>query len=80
MSKKYYSLDNILRLNPTYAMVIGRRSNGKSYAAIKYGLEQYIKNGSQFAIVRRWDEDFTKYIIIPDAGIWPNGTRILARL
>lgn len=60
MSKKYYSLDNILRLNPTYAMVIGRRSNGKSYAAIKYGLEQYIKNGSQFAIVRRWDEDFTK--------------------
>jgi len=60
MAKKYYSLENILKLDATYNIVIGRRSNGKSYAGLCYGLEQYVKTGNQFAIVRRWDEDFTK--------------------
>lgn len=54
---KFYSLDRLLKVNATYNMVIGERSNGKTYACLKYGLEEYFKDGSQFAIIRRWQED-----------------------
>lgn len=54
---KYYSLKNILKTNSTYNIIIGQRSNGKTYASLKYGLEQYFKNGSQMAIIRRWQVD-----------------------
>lgn len=62
MSKKYYSAANILSLDCIYSIVFGKRSNGKSYAFLKYALEQYVKSGyrDQFAYVRRWDEDFSK--------------------
>lgn len=55
--EKYYSLDNILKTNSTYNIIIGERSNGKTYACLKYALEQYFKNGGQFGIIRRWQED-----------------------
>lgn len=60
MSKsKYYDLKNILSKGALYNLIIGERSNGKTYAAFKRGLENYVKNGEQFAVVRRWREDFT---------------------
>ena len=58
--KRYYDIRPVLEQDCQYSIVIGRRSNGKSFAALRYGLEQYVKTGSQFAYVRRWDEDFTK--------------------
>lgn len=57
MVKKYYSLKSILKTNATYNVIIGERSNGKTYATLKYGIEQYFKNGSQMAIIRRWQTD-----------------------
>ena len=39
-------------------MVIGERSNGKTYGCLQYGLERFFKDGSQIAIIRRWEEDF----------------------
>lgn len=54
---KYYTLRNILKTNSVYNIVIGQRSNGKTYATLKYGIEQYFKNGGQMAIVRRWQTD-----------------------
>ena len=39
-------------------MIIGERSNGKTYGTIKYGLEEYFKNGGEIAIIRRMEEDF----------------------
>lgn len=56
---KYYSLKNILEKNCKYNMIIGERSNGKSYAVLKYALEQYWKNGSELAYIRRWNDDLT---------------------
>ena len=56
-TSKYYSLKKILSTNSTYNIIIGERSNGKTYAALKYGLEQYFKSGEQIAIVRRWQSD-----------------------
>ena len=54
---KFYNLKSIMKTNSTYNMIIGERSNGKTYATLKYGIEQYFKNGSQIAIIRRWQTD-----------------------
>ena len=44
MAKKtYYSLRRILEYNATYNIIIGKRSNGKTYAALYEILENYIK-------------------------------------
>lgn len=59
MKQKFYSLKSILSKGCIYNMIFGERSNGKTYAALKFGLEQFCKDGSQTAIVRRWREDFT---------------------
>lgn len=55
---KYYSLNNILKRNARYNMIFGERSNGKSYAVQEYALRRYLETGEQFAIIRRWREDF----------------------
>ena len=56
--KKYYSLDNVLTIDAQYNMIIGERSNGKTYATLKHAINEYFNgNGGQLAIVRRWQED-----------------------
>ena len=55
---KYYSLKKILDTNATYNLIIGERSNGKTYAVLRYGLERFIQQGEQMALVRRWDTDY----------------------
>ena len=59
MKQKFYSLKNILANKAQYNVIFGERSNGKTYAVQKYGVEQYAKTGKQLAIVRRWRDDFT---------------------
>lgn len=54
---KYYNTSRIDKKNATYNVIIGERSNGKTYAVLKKGLTEYFKNGSQIAYVRRWKED-----------------------
>ena len=58
MKIKYYSLDKILSKNATYNVIIGERSNGKTYAVLKFALQRYFKDSSQLAIIRRWEEDY----------------------
>lgn len=58
MKQKFYSLKNILARDAHYNLVIGERSNGKTYSVLKYGLEKYVHTGEQMAIVRRWQDDF----------------------
>lgn len=53
----YYSLDAILQRGAQYNIIFGERSNGKTYAVLKYGVEKYVKTGKQIAIVRRFIED-----------------------
>ena len=58
MSKKqYYSIDNILKTNSQYNILLGMRSNGKSYQAKKTVLENAFKNHRHFVYLRRWDAD-----------------------
>lgn len=59
MAIKFYDLKAILSKNAQYNMIFGERSNGKTYAVLKYGIEQHVKDGSQMALVRRFQDDFT---------------------
>lgn len=76
MSKQtqHYSFNKVVaravEVRAKYILVVGERSNGKTYGAEMIGLDGlkvgnkqllngYIQNGSQFAIVRRWKDDFT---------------------
>ena len=55
----YYSTRKIDKKNATYNVIFGERSNGKTYAMLKKGLELWFKDRSQMAYVRRWKEDLT---------------------
>ena len=54
---KWYSLDNILKYDSQYYIIMGERSNGKTYAVCKYLIDQFFKHGKQFAYVKRYEED-----------------------
>lgn len=54
----YYSYDRILAKNCKYNVIFGERSNGKTYGALKIGIEDYWNTGHQTALVRRFFEDF----------------------
>lgn len=55
---KFYSLRKILKKNAYYNMIIGERSNGKTFACLTHGIEKYWNEGKQTALIRRWDTDF----------------------
>lgn len=57
---KFYSLKRIKALGALYNIIIGERSNGKTYAVLHEILQNYFASGQkkQGAIVRRWQDDF----------------------
>lgn len=57
MKKKFYNLKKILSFNADYNVIIGERSNGKTYGVLKHCIEEYIKNKNRFVYIRRWKED-----------------------
>lgn len=68
MSLKFYSPLMILKEDADYNIIYGERSNGKTTAIQALGLfgfhekgvdiNGYLDDGSQLAIVRRWEEDY----------------------
>lgn len=54
---KYYNLKNILSTNSDYNLIMGQRSNGKTYALLKYAIQKYINEGIQTVYLRRFDYD-----------------------
>ena len=54
---KYWSIYPILSKDAQYNVIFGERSNGKTYGTLEYCIDQYFKDGSEFAYIRRWDED-----------------------
>ena len=57
MKKQYYSLKKILSENADYNIIIGERSNGKTYATLEYILTDYVNNNNSGAYIRRWKDD-----------------------
>ncbi|MBR5825200.1 MAG: phage DNA encapsidation protein [Paludibacteraceae bacterium] len=54
----YYSLNAIERLCAIYNVIIGKRSNGKTYACLEKIIRDYAETGKQGAYLRRYREDF----------------------
>ena len=57
---KFYDLSDILKIDAQYNVIFGQRSNGKTYAVLKYILKQYHDHGKQGALCRRYLEDIRK--------------------
>lgn len=59
---KYYDISHLVKDYPGayYYLAFGERSNGKTYSALKYALENYFNKGEQFAYIRRFGEDVKK--------------------
>lgn len=64
MAKKfeYYDIRRLFKSYPDahYYVVFGERSNGKTYSALSYAIERYVKSREQFAYIRRYGEDIRK--------------------
>lgn len=58
---KYYSLERIDKTNADYRIIVGERSNGKTYAVLCKILENYVKKKKQGALIRRFDLDIRGY-------------------
>ena len=57
MSKeKWYSLNKIDKTEAVYRIIIGKRSNGKTYSICNKCIINYFKNGYRLAYIRRWEE------------------------
>lgn len=54
---KFYSLKSMNKIIAQYKMIIGERSNGKTFSVLEVILENYCKRGEQGAYVRRWADD-----------------------
>ena len=60
MKDKHYTLTNILKKNANINMIIGEKSNGKTYACKEYLIKRYFEGMGKGAYIRRTDEDFKK--------------------
>lgn len=70
MAKKklnYYDISNLLKTDAQYLMLLGQRSNGKSYQvkktlieAFATGIKNFVDQGTTFVYLRRWKDDIKK--------------------
>ena len=56
--QEYYSLEPILKEKAHYNIIIGERSNGKTYSVLQKFVNDYAEHGYQAALLRRMQEDF----------------------
>ena len=55
----YYNIEPIDNTGAIYRMIIGQRSNGKTYRVCKHIVEDYINEGKRGAYIRRYEESIT---------------------
>ena len=53
MKNEYYSLKKINKLNALYNLIIGQRSNGKTYAVCEQEIKGYFKEGFKLEGVKK---------------------------
>lgn len=57
--KQYYDRTEIDKTEASYRMIMGQRSNGKTYSVLKTIIENYLNNGERAAYIRRYGEEIT---------------------
>jgi hypothetical protein len=75
---KYYDISKVLSTKAQYVMLLGQRSNGKSFQAKKTIIENAYKTDSKFVYLRRWQADIKitaieKYFKDAKISKWTNG-------
>ena len=55
---EHYDINPILNEKAHYNLIIGERSNGKTYGTLMLALQRYVKSGQESAYIRRMQEDF----------------------
>lgn len=58
--RKFYKIDNLLKTEVPYMILLGMRANGKSYAAKYTILSDAYENEVNFVYLRRWREDIKR--------------------
>lgn len=59
----WYSFKRIHKYNAIYNIVIGQRSNGKTYAFKEQALHNYIEKGERCAYIRRFDSEIKPKVL-----------------
>ena len=54
---EYYTYDDIDKTGAKYRIIIGERSNGKTYGFKQKALLNFVEHGKQFAYLRRFEEE-----------------------
>lgn len=57
---EYYSGKRLLRYKVPYRIIIGERSNGKTYFVKKYCFDYYIKTGKKFVYIRKRKDSISR--------------------
>lgn len=57
---RYYSVDTALSKNRLFNFIVGPRGVGKTYGAKKRVIKNFLKDGSQFVYIRRYDTELKK--------------------
>lgn len=55
--KQYYDISNMLSTDAQYMILLGQRTNGKSYQAKKTVVDKAFNAGEKFVYIRRWDRE-----------------------
>lgn len=61
--QKYYTLKNILKENCEYNILLGERSNGKSYSVKHHCIEEYLSKEYCFIYLRRYTVESKNYMV-----------------
>jgi len=59
----YVKREFISKIQGNYILIVGQRSNGKSFAVKEDIIKRCIENNEQFAYIRRYKEDCKQYMI-----------------
>lgn len=59
-TEKHWDIRPIKNIPALYRLVVGERSNGKTYGLDLDCIDDYLKTGAQTAYVRRWPDDIRK--------------------
>lgn len=60
---KFVSYKTLKRIDAEYIILLGQRSNGKSYAVKELCLRDAYEKGEEFAYLRRYDSDVKDYLV-----------------
>jgi len=60
---KYVQRDTLRKIKARYIILLGQRSNGKSFSVKEDVIRSALENGEEFAYIRRFKEDCKQYMV-----------------